>query len=40
MNYIAEIKAFDGWEQIVGFSDSFAVDAQNPRIEVLIREVG
>lgn len=29
----------DGWEQICGFSDDFRVDAENPRIEVLIREV-
>ena len=30
----------DGWNEIVGFSDQFHVDAANPRIEVLIREVG
>lgn len=30
----------DGWNEIVGFSDQFYVDAANPRIEVLIREVG
>lgn len=29
----------DGWKEIVGFSDSFHVDSNNPRIEVLIREV-
>ena len=29
----------DGWKQICGFSDAFRVDAKNPRIEVLIREV-
>lgn len=29
----------DGWKEIVGFSDSFEVDSDNPRIEVLIREV-
>lgn len=29
----------DGWKEIVGFSDTFCVDASNPRIEVLIREV-
>ena len=29
----------DGWKYVVGFSDSFEVDADNPRIEVLIREV-
>lgn len=30
----------DGWNEIVGFSDQFYVDAANPRIEVLIWEVG
>lgn len=30
----------DGWNEIVGFSDQFYVDVANPRIEVLIREVG
>lgn len=30
----------DGWNEIVGFSDQFYVDAANPRIKVLIREVG
>lgn len=29
----------DGWKEVVGFSDRFAVDKKNPRIEVLIREV-
>lgn len=29
----------DGWKEIIGFSDDFFVDADNPRIEVLIREV-
>lgn len=29
----------DGWKNIVGFSDKFLVDGNNPRIEVLIREV-
>ena len=33
------VLANDGWEQISGFSDAFQVDARNPRIEVLIREV-
>ena len=28
----------DGWAQIDGFSDSFKVDAKNPRIEVEIFE--
>ena len=30
----------DGWNEVVGFSDQFYVDAANPRIEGLIREVG
>lgn len=29
----------DGWDHVVGFSDMFEVDKENPRIEVLIREV-
>lgn len=29
----------DGWKNIVGFSDDFFVDKDNPRIEVTIREV-
>lgn len=29
----------DGWKNIAGFSDSFAVDKENPRIEVEIIEV-
>lgn len=29
----------DGWAHISGFSDTFRVDAERPRIEVLIREV-
>lgn len=29
----------DGWKYVVGFSDRFEVDAKNPRIEVLIKEV-
>lgn len=36
----AHVLENDGWKEIVGFSDDFCVDAQNPRIEVLIREVG
>ena len=31
--------ANDGWMNIVGFSDDFYVDKDNPRIEVIIREV-
>ena len=30
----------DGWKHIVGFSDEFYIDKENPRIEVEIREVG
>ncbi len=29
----------DGWDHVVGFSDRFEVDNENPRIEILIREV-
>ncbi|EOT29446.1 hypothetical protein C805_00029 [Eubacterium sp. 14-2] len=29
----------DGWKHVVGFSDRFKVDKENPRIEVLIKEV-
>lgn len=29
----------DGWKEVVGFSDRFKVDKENPRIEVLIKEV-
>lgn len=29
----------DGWANIVGMQDSFFVDARNPRIEVIMREV-
>jgi len=29
----------DGWDEILGYSDSFTVDKANPRIEVLIKEV-
>ncbi|MDO5293342.1 MAG: hypothetical protein Q4F05_11390 [bacterium] len=35
----ARIIANDGWKQIIGFSDSFAVDKNNPRIEVTLTEV-
>ena len=31
--------ANDGWKNIVGYSDDFYVDKDNPRIEVTIREV-
>lgn len=29
----------DGWKYVVGFSDRFEVDKENPRIEVKIREI-
>ena len=29
----------DGWKEIVGFQDSFYIDKENPRIEVVLREV-
>lgn len=29
----------DGWKHVVGFSDRFEVDKENPRIEVIIKEV-
>lgn len=29
----------DGWNHVVGFSDRFEVDKNNPRIEVLIKEI-
>ena len=35
----SEVLKNDGWKEIKGFSDKFLVDAGNPRIEVLIREV-
>lgn len=35
----AHVLRDDGWKNIVGFSDKFLVDADNPRIEVRIREV-
>lgn len=35
----AHVLRGDGWNHIEGFSDQFKVDKENPRIEVLIREV-
>lgn len=29
----------DGWKEIIGFSDEFFIDKENPRIEVTIVEV-
>lgn len=34
-----EVLKDDGWNEVVGFSDRFEVDKDNPRIEVLIKEV-
>ena len=36
----AHVLQNDGWKEIRGFSDAFFVDADHPRIEVVIREVG
>lgn len=35
----ARVLRGDGWNYIEGFSDRFEVDRENPRIEILIREV-
>lgn len=35
----AKIITDDGWKNIVGFSDKFYVDKENPRIEVVIEEI-
>lgn len=35
----AKVLRGDGWNHIEGFSDRFEVDKENPRIEVLIKEV-
>lgn len=29
----------DGWKQIAGFKHSFTIDRDNPRIEIIIKEV-
>lgn len=29
----------DGWKHIVGYSDAFCIDRNNPRIEIIIEEV-
>ena len=29
----------DGWKHVVGFSDRFEVDRENPRMEDLIKEI-
>lgn len=36
----AKILRGDGWNEVDGFSDNFAVDAKNPRVEITITEVG
>lgn len=35
----AAILKGDGWRHIDGFSDRFKVDKENPRIEVIIKEI-
>lgn len=35
----AGVLANDGWKEVDGFSDSFEVDKNNPRIEISIKEV-
>lgn len=35
----AKIITDDGWKNIIGFSDEFYVDKENPRIEVVIEEI-
>ena len=35
----AAILKGDGWSHIDGFSDRFKVDKENPRIEVIIKEI-
>lgn len=39
---LVQIKALknDGWANIEGFTDSFQVDAKNPRVEIEIEEAG
>lgn len=34
-----EVLENDGWKQVIGFSDSFFIEKNNPRIEVEIEEV-
>lgn len=36
----AHVLRGDGWNHVVGFSDRFLIDKENPRIEVLIKEAG
>lgn len=30
----------DGWNEIAGWTEDFKIDKQNPRIEIVIKEVG
>lgn len=34
----AEALPNDGWSEVLGFSDSFSVDKENPRVEIKITE--
>lgn len=34
-----EILENDGWNNVVGFSDTFYIDKENPRIEIIITEI-
>lgn len=36
----AEVIKADGWRGVIGFTDQFFIDKDNPRIEVDIEEVG
>lgn len=36
---MAHVLCGDGWNHIEGFSDRFEVDKENPRIEILIKEI-
>lgn len=37
---MAKVLKNDGWNDIAGFTDSFAVDKQRPRIEIEFEEIG
>lgn len=34
----ADVIKNDGWKEIDGFSDRFAIDKKNPRVEILIKK--
>lgn len=36
----AGVLANDGWQEIVSFEDSFGIDKDNPRVEVIIESAG